>query len=138
MLAWLPAVLQDVGVGATRFFEGVSQGRYAVEGTVNLAVRGTMSLAAGNLEGWITSSGNYSREYWLMQPQFGGTISGPYRDWKVNSLNGGGLWGQYFRNLRNITVAKQIIDTASGSITTAENQQYADIAQSKAGEGRGT
>ena len=87
---------------------------------VNLAVQGVISLSRGNLTGFITSTAAYGREYWLMQPQFGGTISGPYRDWKVNGLNGGGLWGQYFRNLRNVAVAKQILDTASASLSTAE------------------
>ncbi len=87
---------------------------------LDLAVQGTLSLARGNMQGWVTGAGAYGREYWLMQPQFGGTISGPARDWSVNSLNGGGLWGGYFRNLRNIAVAKDVIDTATASLTTAE------------------
>ncbi len=95
-------------------------------GTVNsraaigLAVQGVLSTARANLQNWVFGSGNYGREYWLMQPQFGGTISGPARDWKVNSLNGGGLWGGYFRDLRNIAVAKEILDTASASLTAPE------------------
>lgn len=87
---------------------------------VNLAVQGVLSLGASNLLNFMTGAASYGREYWLMQPQFGGTISGPYRDWKINSLNGGGLWGGYFRNLRNVTVAKEIIDTASASMSTSE------------------
>ncbi len=87
---------------------------------INLAVQGVLSTVRANTSNFITSAGAYGREYWLMQPQFGGTISGPYRDWKVNSLNGGGLWGGFFRDLRNITVAKEVLDTASASLTAAE------------------
>ncbi len=87
---------------------------------VDLAVQGVLSLARANGQNFIFGAGAYGREYWLMQPQFGGTISGPSRDWKVNSLNGGGLWGGHFRNLRSITVAKQILDTASASLTGTE------------------
>ena len=87
---------------------------------VDLAVQGVFHQARATMQGWIGSSAAYGREYWLMQPQFGGTISGPARDWKVNSLNGGGLWGGYFRNLRNIAVAKEVIDTASASLSANE------------------
>ena len=87
---------------------------------VDLAVQGVLSTTRANLQNWVTSAGAYGREYWLMQPQFGGTISGLYRDWKINSLNGAGLWSGYFRDLRNITVAKQILDTASASLTGPE------------------
>ena len=87
---------------------------------VDLAVQGVLSTVRANHQNWMVAAGNYGREYWLMQPQFGGTISGPYRDWKINSLNGGGLWGGYFRDLRNIAVAKQILDTSSASMTGAE------------------
>lgn len=87
---------------------------------VNLAVLGILSLARNNEQGWLGGAAAYGREYWLMQPQFGGTISGPARDWKVPSLNGGGLWGGYFRNLRDVAVAKQVLDTSSASLSAAE------------------
>ena len=87
---------------------------------VNLAVLGILSLARNNEQGFLGGTAAYGREYWLMQPQFGGTISGPYRDWKINSLNGAGQWGGYFRNLRDIAVAKQVLDTSSASLSAAE------------------
>lgn len=89
---------------------------------VNLAVLGVTSLARNNMQGWLGATSAYGREYWLMQPQFGGTISGNARDWNVASLGGGALWGGYFRNLRNVAVAKQIVDTASASLSSAEKQ----------------
>ena len=87
---------------------------------VNLAVLGIMSLARNNEQGFLGNSAAYGREYWLMQPQFGGTISGPARDWKIASLGGGAMWGGYFRNLRNVAVAKQVLDTSTASMSSAE------------------
>ena len=87
---------------------------------VNLAVQGVIALSRNNLLNFVGSTANYGREYWLMQPQFGGTISGPYRDWNLYGLNGAGLWGGFFRNLRNVSVAKQVLDTASASLSGSE------------------
>jgi hypothetical protein len=87
---------------------------------VNLAVQGILHQSRANLLGFVVASASYGREYWLMQPQFGGTISGPYRDWKVYGLNGAGQWTGFFRNLRDVAVAKQVIDTASGSLSATE------------------
>lgn len=76
---------------------------------VGLAAVGVLNQTRGNILGWVTTTGSYGREYLNLQPQFGNTVFGPYRDWDV--IANAGLWGGYYANLRNISILNALLDT---------------------------
>jgi hypothetical protein len=76
---------------------------------VSLSAIGVLNQNRNNQLGWATTTGSYGREYLNLQPQFGNTVFGPYRDWNV--IANAGLWAGPYANLRNISILNTLVDT---------------------------
>ena len=86
-------------------------------------VVGVLSTYRGARGGEINAFGSYGRESYNMTPQDGRSVTGPFRDWRLNNaFTAGTEWGRYGNYRNGYEAAKFLAATPDEQVSQAEKQ----------------